>query len=695
MMTTTSRVPVTPGETPTSARLPVTPGAIYDVRTPSDAQLTPDGGHIAFVVSEWIGDQPKRRTRIWTVSTTSGATRPLTSGASNDANPRWSPDGQRLAFTSQREHTGDDEKPQLYVMPAAGGQPRLLCQMPNGVSDPAWSPDGTCIAFLSLDGPPPQRDPIVVGPGRHRRLWTIRLDGDVPEPVTPPNMTVWEYVWSPDGRCFAVYYSTGPDETDWYRGQLGTVEACGGAVRQTVSLTRQAGALAWSPDGRRIAYISGEWSDRGLVGGELFVVPAEGSEALNLTPGIEFSLSWARWLPEGHKLLYAGWDGVTNQVGLLDEGDGARIALSTDFLIGERGWPRLAPSADLRCVAVTHSDAEHAPEIWLGELARKSRASSSLRWRQLTHLNALPEQTLAIAPGERISYTGAEGWRIEGIFTSPLSPLFHREKGSWMATSVEERRSGLPSFVDQRRHVPSSSAHERRNGAEKSAPLPLVVNVHGGPSAAWQNDWTGGLFTQMLASHGFAVLRTNIRGSLGRGLAFADAVLGDMGGKDLEDLLAGIDELVRRELVDGARVGICGWSYGGFMVAWAVSQTDRFKAAVMGAGICDYHSFHAQSNIPDWDMRFLDANTLDHPEAYRARSAITFANRIATPTLILHGEKDPCVPVNQAYAFHRALVERDVPVELVVYPREGHGLVERAHLVDADQRVLRWFKTYL
>jgi dipeptidyl aminopeptidase/acylaminoacyl peptidase len=222
-----------------------------------------------------------------------------------------------------------------------------------------------------------------------------------------------------------------------------------------------------------------------------------------------------------------------------------------------------------------------------------------------------------------------------------------------------------------------------------------VVNVHGGPSSAWQNDWAGGLFTQMLASHGFAVLRANIRGSLGRGVAFADAVLGDMGGKDLEDLLAGIDELVRRELVDGTRVGICGWSYGGFMVAWAVSQTERFKAAVMGAGVCDYHSFHAQSNIPDWDMRFLDANPLDQPEAYRARSAITFANRIATPTLILHGEKDPCVPVNQAYAFHRALVERDMPVELVVYPREGHGLLERAHLVDADQRVLRWFQTYL
>ncbi|HEX6121887.1 MAG TPA: prolyl oligopeptidase family serine peptidase, partial [Ktedonobacterales bacterium] len=229
----------------------------------------------------------------------------------------------------------------------------------------------------------------------------------------------------------------------------------------------------------------------------------------------------------------------------------------------------------------------------------------------------------------------------------------------------------------------------------RGTPPPLVLNVHGGPSAAFQDDWGGGLFTQLLAAHGFAVLRANPRGSMGRGAAFADAVLGDMGGKDLADLLAGVEELVRRGLVDGSRVGICGWSYGGFMTAWAISQSDRFKAAVMGAGICDYHSFHAQSNIPDWDSRFLAADPLEHPDAYRARSAITFASRITTPTLIVHGEQDPCVPVNQAYALRRALAERDVSVELAVYPREGHGFAEREHLLDLERRVLRWLETHL
>jgi dipeptidyl aminopeptidase/acylaminoacyl peptidase len=203
------------------------------------------------------------------------------------------------------------------------------------------------------------------------------------------------------------------------------------------------------------------------------------------------------------------------------------------------------------------------------------------------------------------------------------------------------------------------------------------------------------MWSQICTSAGFAVFQPNIRGGLGRGVAFADAVLGDAGGKDLQDILSGIDHLVAQGLVDGERVGIIGWSYGGFMTAWAISQSRRFKAAMMGAGVCDYHSFHAQTNIPDWDMRILGADPLVQPEVYRAHSAITFADSITTPTLILHGEQDQCVPVNQAYAFHRALFERQIPTELVVYPREGHGPAERAHLRDMDERIVRWLTTYL
>jgi dipeptidyl aminopeptidase/acylaminoacyl peptidase len=178
-------------------------------------------------------------------------------------------------------------------------------------------------------------------------------------------------------------------------------------------------------------------------------------------------------------------------------------------------------------------------------------------------------------------------------------------------------------------------------------------------------------------------------------MAFADAVLGDMGGKDFQDILNGIEYLVKEGLVDGERVGIGGWSNGGFLTAWAVTHSKRFKAAMMGAGISDWLNMHAQTNIRDADILLLAADPLKNPEVYHRHSPITYADRVTTPTLILHGENDPAVPVAQAYAFYRALQERNVPVELVVYPREGHGLSERAHLRDSLERHLRWLERYL
>jgi dipeptidyl aminopeptidase/acylaminoacyl peptidase len=301
-------------------------------------------------------------------------------------------------------------------------------------------------------------------------------------------------------------------------------------------------------------------------------------------------------------------------------------------------------------MAVTHSTHEHPYDVWFGELTGEGNAISSIEWRQLTRLNPIAEETLAIAPTARLRYESVDGWQIDALFTSPL------------------------------RH-------------EGDTPPPLVVHVHGGPSAAYVDSWGG--WAQVLASAGFAVLESNIRGSQGRGTTFSDAVLGDMGGKDFQDIMCGIDDLIQRGLVDANHVGIMGWSYGGFMTAWAVTQTNRFKAAMMGAGVCDFHSFHAQTNIPDWDRRFIGVDILEHPEVYRERSAITYAARVTTPTLILHGEKDKCVPVNQAHAFQRALNERGVPTELVVYPREGHGPKEKSHLRDLEERLVRWFKQYL
>jgi dipeptidyl aminopeptidase/acylaminoacyl peptidase len=615
----------------------------------------PDGKRAAFVTWEWVNDQPKQRGRIWVVETVGGDSQPLTKGPCEDSYPRWSPNGQHLAFVSKRDGEGSKSKAQLYLIAAQGGEAQQVCTMPDGVSDLAWSPDGGRIAFLAREGEKPRGDPRVVllEQGRHLRLWTVRPDSDTPKPVTPDGLSVWEYAWSPDGRHVAVYYTAGPEETDWYRGQIGIVAAGGGVVSRLTQLHGHARALTWAPDGTRLAYIVGNWSDPGLGGGDIYILSLHDGKVRNLTPAIECSPSWCRWFPDGRRLLYAAWDGVMCQKGLADEAEGTMTMLDKDFVLGERFWPHLSTTSDLRYVVGTHSE-RHPPDVWFCELTHNGDAVMDIAWRRLSRLNPIAEETLALVPTKRISYMSVDGWQIDAILTLPSTP----------------RNNTLP---------------------------PLVVSVHGGLSGFWYDDWEM-YRSQILAAAGFAVLRPNIRGSMGRGVAFADEVLGDMGGKDFQDILYGIQYLVDRKLVDGGRVGIMRWSYGGFMSAWAVTQTSRFKDAIMGAGICDFHGFHAQSNISDWDMLFLGTepiSPLEHPEIYRERSAITHAGRVTSPTLIIHGENDECVPVIQAHAFYRALREQSVPVELVIYPREGHAFEERDHLRDYQERMLSWFERYL
>lgn len=656
--------PIAPAGPPReeTRRMPVTIDDMFRLRGMSDVQLTSDGKRVAFVLSEWVANQPKARSRIWVVETAGGAPRPFTNGARYDVCPRWSPDGKQLAFVSERE--GDHEKAQIYVMSVAGGEARRVCQMPNGAGEIEWSPDGSRLAFISLEGPEPSKDPIVVEDDRHRRLWTVRLDSDTPEPVTPPDLTVWHHAWAPGGDRFAVYFAEQPGESGWYQGQLGLVAASGGAIRPLGHLERQAAALAWSPDGKQIAYVQGEWSDRPLVGGDLWVIPVEGGAARNLTPGAEVSISWAAWLPSGKELLLVAWDRVWNLIGTIPAEGGAIVPLAAQIVVGEGHHPRISANHDRTRFAAVRMDAESLFELWLGEIKAGHRARGNghtashaaggeVVWQRLTHLNALLEETVALSPSELVIYPGADGWQIDALLTMP-----------------REAKRGLPP--------------------------PLIVMVHGGPSSANRAVYGSGFsWVQQFAAAGFAVLQPNFRGSLGRGVSFADAILGDMGGKDLQDCLLGAEHLVATGRVDGNRLGIFGWSYGGFATAWAVTQTTRFKAAIMGAGVSDFHSFHAQSNIPDWDRRFIGANLLEQPEAYRARSAITYASRIITPTLIVHGERDDCVPVNQAYAFHRALRERGVPTQLVIYPREGHGPTERNHLRDLSERMVAWWEKYL
>lgn len=634
-----------------ASQYPHTPASaevLLNTRLPGESAITNDGKRVAFTVWEPVPGEQKRRGRIWLVDTAGGEAQPLTSGKRGEFNPSWSPDGQQLAFVTQPE--GEKEKPQLHTISAQGGEPKLLCKLPNGVSELSWSPDGSRIAFISLEGDEPKTDPKVLAPDRYRRLWIVRPDQAIPEPVTPNNVTVWEYTWSPDSQQLALYYSHGPDETDWYHSEVGVISRDGGAVRQLTNLTWQARGLAWSPDSKQIAYLSGRWSDPGRGAGEIFVVSLENRQSRNLTPDIDCSPAWCSWLADGRYLLFAAVKGVTHQISLLDTTDGSVTVLEKDFAM-QWDQPTLSITPDRQFFSTVHSTANQPPDVWYGKLATAdSGKPASIEWKRLTRLNPIVEETLNLSVSERISFESSDGQRVYGIFLPPP----HLQPGE------------LP---------------------------PLYVDVHGGPSGADCDNWAG--VTNIFTAAGYAVLTINYRGSWGQGRAFADAVLGDMGGKDLQDILSGVEYLVQHGKVDGERVCIGGWSNGGYLSAWAVTQTHRFKAAMVGAGISDWSNMHAQTNIADADMLLLAADPLENPAVYSQHSPLTFAGKVKTPTLILHGENDPAVPVAQAYAFYRALRERNVPVECAVYPREGHGLSERDHVRDSIERQLSWFARYV
>lgn len=632
---------------PDTEPLPAIFDMLLESRFPLDVEISADGKHAAFVVAEYVPGEQKRRQCIWKADTTSGEARPFVSGKHDASCPRWSPDSKQLAFITQPE--GDKTKPQLHLIAAEGGESRLLCTMPNGVSELAWAPDGSRVSFLSLEGEEPKSDPKVLAPARHNRLWSIRPDQAIPEPLTRPDLTVREYTWSHDSQQLALYYSAGADENDWYHSHIGVVSANGGAVREIVHLSLPARALAWSPDSQQLAYLSGSWSDPGRGSSDILAVTLADGQIRNLTPAITSSPTWCSWLPDGRHLLYTAVKHVTHQIGLLDTREGTITMLAEDFVMqGDQPWLSLTP--DGHFCATIHSTSQQPSDIWFGTLNYANELPTGIEWKRLSRLNSLLEETLEIASTERIRYESVDGWQIDGLFTSPL----------------------------------------KTQGGELP---PLYVEVHGGPSGARCDGFYA--YTHLWSQQGFATFRPNMRGSWGQGMAFADAVLGDMGGKDLQDILNGVEYLVQQGKVDGKRVCIGGWSNGGYLSACAVTQSNRFRAAMVGAGITDWHNMHAQSNIPDADVILLATTPLEQPEVYRQRSPITYAQRVTTPTLILHGEDDPCVPVAQAYAFYRALRERNVPTECVVYPREGHGVRERDHTRDSTERQLRWFKQYI
>jgi dipeptidyl aminopeptidase/acylaminoacyl peptidase len=625
---------------------------IANTRRFAEAVVSPDGARVAYVEGQGGGGN----TAIYVASI--GGTAPRTRISAGDGKTfhdehgiAWSLDGKQIAFLSDHEKR---DQLQLCVAGVDGAPARQLTHVKGLLAEPHWSPDGKRLAILFTENLPRAAgplDPVLPQTGvlesaiYEQRLAIVDAASGVVRQVSPKDMYIYEYDWSPDGGSFAVTGAQGEGDNNWWIAQIYTVSAETGRMTPVYKppVQQQVAVPRWSPDGKSILFIGGIMSDEGSTGGELFQIAAGGGEARNLTPGVRSSVSNLTW-PKGSQQLY-----------YTEHYDGGSAITRLDPVTGrsERLWQGdesinppfedsgISLSSDGKASAVIRHSFAKPPEIWAGRIGD---------WRQVTHENAARKALW----GEAKSLH----WTVDGF---PVQ--------GWLL-------------------------YPRNFDAAKK--YPMVVSVHGGPAASVKPSWPRpGFNPTLLSQQGYFVLMPNPRGSYGQGEKFTQANVKDFGGGDLRDILAGVDEAIRSAPVDPDRVGITGWSYGGFMTMWAVTQTNRFRAAVAGAGLANWQSYYGQNSIDQWMIPYFGASVYDDPAVYAKSSPIGFIKQAKTPTLVLVGDGDGECPPPQSYEFWHALKTLGVKTQMVVYANEGHMFHDPKHQRDVLVRMIQWFNENL
>jgi dipeptidyl aminopeptidase/acylaminoacyl peptidase len=618
---------------------------LQNVQPYDAAAISPDGRRVAWVrkIKNEKGAWKLAAVEVWELSAPSKAPRRVTAGAGGRAHhewgPAWSPDSTRIAFLSDAAKA---EQMQVWLAPAAGGRVRQLTNVQGQVSDLRWSPDGRSIAFLFVEGSAQETGALAAyKPDAGVVQETIEEQGIAivdagtgrVRTVSPANLYVYDYDWSPDGKRLAAEAVEGSGTNNYWIAKLYAVDAQSGETKALWKPPLQIACPRWSPDGKEIAVIHGIMSDQGSTGGDIWTVPVAGGAPRNRTDGMKASASALFWRSRD-EILFTEYIGGDEGVASLDSAGKVRTlwrgpAVLKKFSIATRG----SASAAIR------SSFSQPPEIVAGPIGA---------WTPLTHANA------GIRPfwGDARSLTWeSDGHRVQGWLLSPLD----------------------------------------FDAAKK---YPMVVVVHGGPSGAATSSWPQ-RWTAILPSRGYFVFLPNPRGSFGQGEAFTQGNVKDFGYGDFRDIDRGVDAVLAAAPVDPKRLGICGWSYGGYMTMWAVTQTNRYSAAVAGAGIVSWQSYYGQNRIDQWLLPFFGASVYDDPDVYARSSPITFIKRAKTPTLVLHGDRDSEVPTPQGYEFWHALKTLGVPTTLVIYENEGHAINDPKHQLDRDRRLIAWFDKYL
>jgi dipeptidyl aminopeptidase/acylaminoacyl peptidase len=720
----------------TTSRISALLDNLARVRTPQTVAISPDGTQLAWTVGDANSSElhltsiapkdsgqdaalsKKIQDRILSPDTIGNATN-LKPGRCTAAHPAWSPDGRQLAFLSNCSDEGaklrpSGEQQNLFLWTLATSQMKQISHLHGEISDLQWSPDGRSIAFLFVENAthrPGATNAIapltgVIGQDHIdvQRVYLINPQTGYAHFANPPNLHVYEFSWNPRGSQLVFVAARPPGEDNWWSAKLYTEVAY--TEEDTRSFSNATGTPIcmpcmvfdptdtpgplygiqaaepphynsgplhglqiavprFSPDGKHIAFIGGLMSDQGSVGGDVYLIPAiptpnKPAAPIDLTPNRPASPAWITWLDDstlglaeranGSTHLTAldiNWAAVaaTSPTGQIT----ARISATDDPNINRTLPASVIAGFDIFSVSTSHTDNiavikssfDHPPEVYAGPLNHL---------QQITHLNDAIHPAWGRA--ESIGYTN-EGRHIQG----------------WLI---------YPTQYDP---------------AKK---YPLIVSVHGGPSNAATPRFPSASFNAVpFAALGYFVFEPNPRGSFGQGEAFTQANIKDFGYGDLRDILVGLDTVEARLPIDPARIGLTGWSYGGFMTMFAPTQTTRFKAAVAGAGISNWQSYYGENSIDQWMIPFFGASVYDDPAVYAKSSAINFIKQDHTPTLLLVGDRDGECPAPQSFELWHALRDLGTPTQLVVYPGEGHHFRDPTHQRDALARTLAWFAAYM
>jgi dipeptidyl aminopeptidase/acylaminoacyl peptidase len=632
-----SGIAVAQEKTATDAAKLLTPEASLNLLSISDLQFSPDGARVAFVVAE--PPKGERRARhIWIYQKESGAVRQFTFSAKDETSPRWSPDGKQVAFLSNR-----DEQQQIYVMRADGGEATAVTKGKRSVRSFAWSPDSKQIAFLAPNAKSEAEEKkdkdkddarIVDKDDKQPRLWLLTLATGEAKALTDAKWEISELAWLKTGDRLIVSATDHP-ESDQETHRIFSISIPDGSRRLIFAPHGPFHELQVSPDGATVSYIGSRVD--GPSPHDLMLLDIDKRATRNLTgASLDRAISEHRWMKDGSMLaLYV--DGFRNKL----------VGFSPE---GMSKIPANPPSCNVNAFAVSGAgdvvfagqSATTPPELWFWDQKDSPH--------QVSHLNDSWKQFTLSAP-EFYKYKSFDSLEIEAALLRP-------------------------------------------SGAVGKSKMPLITLIHGGPTGNWQDSIE--VWGQLLAARGYAVFYPNIRGSVGYGQKFIEMNRGDWGGADFKDVMWGVKDLIDRGIADPAKLGIGGWSYGGYMAEWAITQTNDFKAAVSGAGLSNLISEYGSEEHPAYDDWFYGV-------PYESDSLVKFLNsspftqlkNAKTPTLILQGETDTTDPPDQSQELYRGLKHYGVETELVMYPREPHGFREEKHLLDRLNRILAWYDAHL